>query len=396
MLHRDEDVTENTLNTTARTQPRGRSGTTMNASETPEKSWGTVDTGGKRVIILVTGAGRSGTSTVTGTLKYLGVKVPEPEVRPNESNPRGFFEPKWVVDRHKKLLGGASVRSLDGEPGVPPSAIRKTAARTAFLRELRTWIASLPGDQNIFVVKDPRTVWAAPLWAGMAKEHGFEVRYLTMLRHPAAVLGSRLKYYHDSAGEKRLAGLAASQLSGWVHVNLVNAEQTRGSERTFVVYDELLSDWRATMQRVEKDLGIVFSYDLASTEPHEVDTFIEPGLRRVQATWEGTQAPRWLCDLADDNWEALVRRAHGQLDEDEFDATIDDLRAEYDSMYEAAWAVVEDRTRRKLLKETTRVRRETLAEASENGALVTKVGAGTLVAELRRRANRRARRVLKR
>jgi hypothetical protein len=353
-----------------------------------------VDTAGKRVIILVTGAGRSGTSTVTGTLKYLGAKVPEPEVRPNKSNPRGFFEPKWVVDRHKKLLGGASVRSLDGEPAVPPAVIRKTAARTSFLRELRAWIGNLPEDQNIFVVKDPRTVWAAPLWAEVAEEHGFEVKYLTMLRHPAAVLGSRLKYYHDSAGEKHLAGLAASQLSGWVHVNLVNAEQTRGSERTFVVYDELLADWRAAMQQVEKDLGIKFSYDLASTEAHKVDTFIEPGLRRIPATWEGTAAPRWLCELADANWDVLVRRAHGRLDEREFDATIAGLRAQYDTMYEAAWAVVEDRTRRKLLRETARVRRETLAEASRNGALVTKVGASTLVAELRRRANRRARRVL--
>ena len=55
-------------------------------------------------LVIVVGSGRSGTSTVAGTLKYLGLRVPPPEIAPNETNPRGFFEPRWVVDFHKREL----------------------------------------------------------------------------------------------------------------------------------------------------------------------------------------------------------------------------------------------------------------------------------------------------
>ena len=55
-------------------------------------------------LVLVTGSGRSGTSTVSGTLKMLGCYVPQPEVKADSSNPRGFFEPRWAVDVQTRLL----------------------------------------------------------------------------------------------------------------------------------------------------------------------------------------------------------------------------------------------------------------------------------------------------
>ena len=67
-------------------------------------------------LVIVTGSGRSGTSTVAGTLKMLGSYVPQPEISPNEANPRGYFEPKWTVAFHKKVLAQAGVRTLDGRP----------------------------------------------------------------------------------------------------------------------------------------------------------------------------------------------------------------------------------------------------------------------------------------
>ena len=64
-------------------------------------------------LVVVTGSGRSGTSTVAGTLKRLGLHVPQPEMPPDETNPRGFYEPIWVVDFHKRLLNSIPARTND-------------------------------------------------------------------------------------------------------------------------------------------------------------------------------------------------------------------------------------------------------------------------------------------
>src|SRR5690242_12281884 len=69
-----------------------------------------------RRLVVVSGAGRSGTSTVAGALKMLGLHVPQPEIRPNEANPRGYFEPKWVVEFHKRALAETGVKTNDARP----------------------------------------------------------------------------------------------------------------------------------------------------------------------------------------------------------------------------------------------------------------------------------------
>ena len=62
-----------------------------------------------RRALLVSGAGRSGTSTVAGSLALLGLYIPQPEVEADSTNPRGFFESRWVVDFHKRQLDRSPV-----------------------------------------------------------------------------------------------------------------------------------------------------------------------------------------------------------------------------------------------------------------------------------------------
>ena len=69
-----------------------------------------------RRIVFVVGPGRSGTSTMAGSLAHLGFHVPQPEVAADESNPRGFYEPRWVVDFHKSLLNPVPVRTMEARP----------------------------------------------------------------------------------------------------------------------------------------------------------------------------------------------------------------------------------------------------------------------------------------
>ena len=122
-------------------------------------------------LVVVTGSGRSGTSTVAGALKMLGSwHVPQPEISPNDANPRGYFEPKWAVAYHKKVLAEAGVRTLDGRP-VAAELMRSVTGREDLLEELRDWFSTqMQGTQ--VVVKDPRIVWLRDMWSTVASDLG--------------------------------------------------------------------------------------------------------------------------------------------------------------------------------------------------------------------------------
>ena len=55
---------------------------------------------GRPQLLLVVGVGRSGTSLIAGMLGQIGFQLPQPEVKADDTNPRGFGEPRWVVDFH--------------------------------------------------------------------------------------------------------------------------------------------------------------------------------------------------------------------------------------------------------------------------------------------------------
>ncbi len=78
-------------------------------------------------LVLVSGSGRSGTSSLAGTLKRLGLHVPQPEVEASETNPRGFYEPQWVIDFHKRHLRELALFNIDSRP----SAVGLVAAQVA-------------------------------------------------------------------------------------------------------------------------------------------------------------------------------------------------------------------------------------------------------------------------
>ena len=81
-----------------------------------------------RCIVFVVGSGRSGTSTLSGSLQALGMHVPQPEVGADETNPKGFGEPQWVVDLHDELLRRANVAVSDARPSAWFEAGKLTGA----------------------------------------------------------------------------------------------------------------------------------------------------------------------------------------------------------------------------------------------------------------------------
>ena len=162
-------------------------------------------------LVLVVGVGRSGTSLFAGILGQLGYHVPQPEVQADDTNPRGFGEPKWVVDFHQRLMRRKRMRVYDARPRAWTLAA-EASEEPQVVEELRTWLQGETGDHDI-TVKDPRNVFFLPAWRRAADEVGLSPVFVTMLRHPAQVLMSAKKSYGDWQRD-------GSRAAAWLNVML--------------------------------------------------------------------------------------------------------------------------------------------------------------------------------
>ncbi|GAA1909768.1 sulfotransferase [Nocardioides marmoribigeumensis] len=311
---------------------------------------------GRQALVLVSGSGRSGTSTVAGTLKKLGLAVPQPEIAPDETNPRGYFEPAWVVDFQKRTLADAEVKTNDARPDaaslVHPALVER---RDELERWLRGQLDSDLAGRDV-VVKDPRSFWLMPLWREVVDSVGLRLSSLTMLRHPAEVAGSRELHYLKGADEELRRAREVGNVAGWLNAVLIQEDLTRDMSRTFVPYADLISDWRAAASRIATQLQL--PYDVpAPSQHHEVDDFIDANLRRSQRQWSDLDVPVALVDLAETTWQAM-----NALVSDPADAAalrdIDAAREGYAELHRQAAAIVQDDTAARVRQARRETRRK--------------------------------------
>jgi hypothetical protein len=292
-----------------------------------------------QVLVLVTGSGRSGTSSLAGSLKRLGLHIPEPEVPASETNPRGFYEPQWVIDFHKGYLKELAMHNIDSRP-TAVGLVEELVAGGEPEQRLTAWLADLPRDRQI-CVKDPHAYWFGDVWKAACASSDLDLRWLTALRHPAEVVGSRdIAYLQDRDESLRLVK-ETSNIAGWLHAALLSERQGRGGLRSFVRYDDLLADWRTALTTVRDQLELTYEGDLGPGHP--VDDFLEPSMRKSQLTWADLRLPDWLRDLADEAWQILTRMVAQPADE-AGEARLDEIHDEYARRYAESVAFTFDHT----------------------------------------------------
>lgn len=292
-------------------------------------------------LLLVTGAGRSGTSTVAGALHRLGLHVPQPEVEADETNPRGFFESQWVVDFHKELLRRAPVRTIDSRPEAGRLAAETAADPDARVR-LRAWLEGLSEHQQL-LIKDPRAFWMHELWRVAAADTGRELGFLTMLRHPAEVAKSRDSAYLSEETDEFRRRRATANVAAWCNAAFETELASRGVRRAMVRYADLLADWRQTLRRAGDVLGLDLDADLTGDDPHPIDDFIDPVLHRLRVSWTDVDLPDELRAVAERTWGAM----NLLVDAPEDHAAVEELesaRADYVRLHDYAVAIALDHT----------------------------------------------------
>jgi hypothetical protein len=289
----------------------------------------------RNTLVLVAGSGRSGTSLMSGILQRLGFYVPRPEVPADESNPKGFGESRWVVDFHTRRLQLAGVQSSDARPSAWALTAEAGLDREV-AGELRAWLARQFAVSADVVIKDPRLLWFLPLWRRCAAQLGVEAKIVTMLRHPAAVVASKTRWYGEWQGQ-------VARTAGWLNQALFLEQATRESPRALVHYDDLLEDWPRVIGLLGEALDLEAVRDAPAAGVRRVDDFVDRSLSRSRAEWGDVELPVRLREQADEVWALLSALAAAGPDEGvaEIVERLDAVRAEYVELYTEAAAVAQ-------------------------------------------------------
>jgi hypothetical protein len=286
---------------------------------------------GPKRLVLVVGVGRSGTSLLAGILGQLGFHIPQPEVRADDTNPKGFGEPRWVVDFHRQLMKRLRVIVFDARP----EAFEKTGTVTGEAEthdQLRAWLGGELAQADAVVVKDPRVGWFLPLWQRCSDELGAQTSYITMLRHPAEILTSARKSYGTWQSD-------ASRAAAWLNVMLETEQATRGARRAFVRYEDLLGAWHREVTRVGGDLDLPLLTDVATERRTAVDAFVDPGLHRNRVRWGDLDVPEAVRGLCERVWDLFQPLAEAGIEPTETFAQLDAAHDEYRVLYRDAEAI---------------------------------------------------------
>lgn len=289
-----------------------------------------------RDLLLVAGSGRSGTSLFANIVGNLGFHVPEPQVVADDSNPRGFGEPQWVVDKHTALLRQANVQVSDARP----TAWAQTARLCLDERvgdEVRGWLEDQFSRHERLVVKDPRLLWFLPLWNRVGEDLGARVHVVTMLRHPAEVVRSKMNWY------ARMPLVDANRVAGWANTMLFTERATRDYRRAFVRFEDLLDDWTQQVAHISARFDIPSLVNAQARAQATAGSLVDPSLRRSTAGWEDLQdVPKGLTHLCEQAWDDLLALSGTEAsDVTQTLASLDGHREEYVKLYHQAEQVAQ-------------------------------------------------------
>ena len=292
-------------------------------------------------LVLVTGAGRSDTSSLAGSLARLGFHVPQPDVEAGPTSAHRSHESRWVSEFHQKLLSRAFIHDLDSRPRARALADELQASGDV-TADLAGWLRHQLDEPRI-VVNDPQAYWFAASWVSVAQELGVNLSFLTSIRHPVEVVTSSDLAREQGGPEADRRAQETAMVAGWVHAAFLTEKDSRHSPRAFMRHTDLVEDWRSALGRAGDQLELTFDDDLTPGQSHPNDELIDasPG---PAVTWENVPAPTALRDLAEEVWQLLCSLVEDPYDQGTSDR-MDELHAGYDIMFEEAVALTYAHTR---------------------------------------------------
>jgi hypothetical protein len=206
--------------------------------------------------ILVLGMHRSGTSAVAGALRLLGVTPPAHLIPATPDNPSGFGEANSILGTNDWILNeGATTwyECLRFDSAALDARTRATA-----LTFIMLCLMSEFNGAPLKLIKDPRICLLLDLWLPALSAAGTSPVAMLVLRSPNEVADSL-------AARERLPVAISAAL--WLRYMLAAEFATRFSPRHVVAYDDLLRDWRGTLELAGTRAGIKWPISLDKAAP---------------------------------------------------------------------------------------------------------------------------------
>lgn len=275
-----------------------------------------------RVGLLVLGMHRSGTSALTRLLNIFGCSLPVRLIGANHGNEDGHWESATIAEFNDAVLDSAGSSWNDCQ-AINPDWFN-SLVYAGFASQARELLLSEFGNSPLFVFKDPRTCRLARLWLEAFDAEAIKSGIVVPLRHPDEVA--------DSLERRDNMGLGYGRLLWLRHV--LDAEAgTRGRNRIFTTYHELLADWRGVMKKLSERFDLIWPRN-SMMSATEADEFLRKRDLRADASEkirEGADLVSWLNNVYSitTKWSILGEDAsdYPLLDRtrEEFDRSISSL-----------------------------------------------------------------------
>jgi hypothetical protein len=216
-----------------------------------------------RRALVVLGMSRSGTSLLTHILHTLGARLPADLIGATHGNPLGHWEPRALVAINDAILLKLNRRWDDPRP-IPEAWFRGREAY-GFLQRIMAEITSGFGDAPLLVLKDPRVCRLLPLYLEAFDVLGIDPLVVLQVRPMMAVARSLADRDELDPSHSELLWLRS----------LVEAEwHSRCCARVWVGFEQLIADWRQSIDRIGATLGVSWPVD-----PDDATPLIGPVLK---------------------------------------------------------------------------------------------------------------------
>lgn len=268
----------------------------------------------RKVGIVVAGMHRAGTSATARVVNLLGADISR-DLMPGDLgiNDRGFWESEAIAGIHDRLL--YSLGSSWDDPMPLPDGWLETEAASAAEERLAAELQKDFSGSRVFVTKDPRVSRVLPLWLAMFGRLSIEPLVVIPFRNPLEVANSLEKRDHFPLGKSLLL---------FVRSYLDTELASRGSQRIFVHYQDLIGDRSTFVAALQRALGELWPPQNPDGNS-SIDSYLSAELRRNRSSRDDLVAPaipRTVVDM----YDQMVAASHTG-DDAALRRAFDDIRA---------------------------------------------------------------------
>ena len=248
----------------------------------------------KRTCILVLGMHRSGTSLLTRIISLLGARLPKTLMAPDGSNQAGYWESQALTAINDDLLSAAKSSWYDWT-AIDDSRLF-SADLSHFEAEISDTIAQEFSGSPLIVLKDPRISRLMPIYSRALQAQGFDLSCVQITRSPNEVAGSLYRRNKISTSFSFLL---------WLRHTLEAEQASRGLNRMFVTYSELLENRTQVLHRLST-WGQAFGLLTSEEALNEAAAQVRVELRHHHASQERS--------LESQELEELIARTHAAIE----------------------------------------------------------------------------------